>query len=176
MCKPASLVTSRSPLRLPSCRFLSSASPHHPPSHIPKHSSHHALYRPDARERRLDNPHASTGSSASAHLLCCLTSPPVPPPLRAHRRSALPSAWLFDLRGTQSHSPLDSFASDSASLFVIRLRSACLLLHTPPSPLLHHLIIATHHPPPASCEDPPDPVLVSTAGPSSPTHQPCHCL
>ena len=148
--------------------FLESSVTSPPPSHIPKYTSHHALYYPDARERCLDNPHASTGSSASAHLLCCLTSLPVHPPLTDCARSSPPSAWLFDLRGTQSQSPLDSFASDSASLFVISLQptSDCLLLHTPPSPLLHYLIIAIHHPPPASCEDPPDPVLVSTAGPS----------
>ena len=38
--------------------------------------SHHVYCCPDARERRLDNTHASTGSSASAHLLYCLTSLP----------------------------------------------------------------------------------------------------
>ena len=160
--------------------FLESSVTSSPPPVYPKtHISHHVLYYPDARERRLDITTHPTGSSASAHLLCCLTSLPVHPPLTDCARSSPPSAWLFDLRGTQSHSPLDSFASDSASLFVISLQptSDCLLLlHTPPSPLLHYLIIATHHPPPASCEDPPDPVLVSTAGPSPTTHQPCHCL
>ena len=70
----ASLVSSSSshPLVL----FLESSVTSLTTPYTQKPISHHVYCCPDARERRLYNPHASTGSSASAHLLCCLTSLP----------------------------------------------------------------------------------------------------
>lgn len=116
-------------------------------------STPNAQHLLSTRKRCLDNHTHRPVRVPAPYLLCRL--PTAPLRRLAQFAAAQPSAWLLDLRGTQSHSPLDSSAPTTPLCSSYANRDFLACLYT--SPLLDLIIIATPHPPPASCEDPPDP-------------------